>query len=37
MDECVSRGATFDLAQADQIAALEVSVAVLELPQRRIG
>jgi hypothetical protein len=36
VDECVSRGATLDLAQADQVPALEVPVAVLELPQRSI-
>ena len=32
MDEGMSRSTSLDLAQTDQIAALEVSVAVLELP-----
>jgi hypothetical protein len=33
----MSRGTPLNLPQADQIAALEVSVAVFELPQRSVG
>ena len=37
VDEGMARGAALDLAQADKIAALEIAVAVLELPQGRVG
>jgi len=32
VDECVPRGSSFNFAQANEIAAFEVSIAVLELP-----
>lgn len=32
MDECVSRGTSLDFSQADQVAALEVAISVLEFP-----
>jgi hypothetical protein len=37
VDESVSAGATLDLSKADEVAALEVAVAVLEFPERRFG
>lgn len=37
MDESMSRGAPLDLAQADQITSLEVTISVLKLPQGRVG
>jgi hypothetical protein len=36
MDERMSRGTSLDLPQANKIPALEVSIAVFELPQRRV-
>lgn len=36
VDECVPRGSSFDLAQAYKIAALEIPIAVLEFPERRV-
>ena len=33
VDECVPRCSSFDLAQAYEVAALEVAVPVLELPE----
>lgn len=35
VDESVSAGATLDLSEADEVAALEVAIAVLEFPQCR--
>ena len=37
VDEGMPRGAALDFAQTDEIAALEVAVAVLEFPERRVG
>lgn len=37
MDERMSRCAALDLTQAYQVAALEVSVTMLEFPERRVG
>lgn len=36
MDKCVARGSALDLAESNQVAALEISIAVLELPQRSV-
>lgn len=37
VDESVSAGAALDLSEADEVAALEVAVAMLEFPERRFG
>jgi hypothetical protein len=37
VDEGMPRGAPLDFAQADKVAALEVAIAMLELPEGRIG
>lgn len=34
VDECVPRCSSFDLAQADKVAALEVAISMLKLPER---
>jgi hypothetical protein len=36
VDERMSRGTSLDLPQPDEVPALEITVAVLELPQRRV-
>lgn len=36
MDERMPRSTSLDLAQADQVATLEVAIAVLKLPQGRV-
>jgi len=36
VDEGMARGSALDFAQPDKIAALEVAIAMLKLPQRRI-
>jgi uncharacterized membrane protein (UPF0127 family) len=36
MDERMSRSASLDLPQTNEISALEVAIAVFELPERRI-
>lgn len=37
MYESMPRGSPLDLPQADEISSLKIAVAVLELPQRRVG
>lgn len=36
MDQGVSGGTALDLAQTNQVSALEISVSMLELPERRV-